>query len=267
MKNIMPGANRTPLPEVASLIASDGYWPDQPVDLSTAVHGEKALETYFANINRVLDDTDQAQEIGLVALSLRGGGTIAPLTAGSNMPRIEAGSRQIVRVVEDSRLELSRFSRRYRLFRDIDEALSADEQEGRIEEFDTRAERSLDPRVLHTPHVSRLVAAGLGRAVRVERNVYYMRPDMPANVALCVPSIYVQSQEHLDDARPITIPALPIGWTYFSRGREGLGRIVRADLMEATGILWRDDAPKRPPEKEQRFRGLLPRLMPGTGPG
>lgn len=256
----MPASHQAPTSEIADMIASGSYW-EEPVPDPIAGLGTPDREAYWANFRAARAATDAVEEIGVVAMSLMGGAIFESLEHGGGFPELPEGSRKVIRLVEDDLMVIRRGSQHHKNLRDIHRRTKESEVEGTHPGFDALAEQALDPSVVHTHPAYDLRSAGWRRVMHISRTIQYMRPVFDGRLGICVGSIFVQSSQDLEHAKPDVIPLVPIGAT-FVRGTR-VSKIVRADVMEATGIVWRDDAPKKPRKKDPHTKGLLPRLAPG----
>lgn len=243
-----------PTSEIADLIASDDYW-GEPVDPAGQFKG-KAREEYFKCRREAWRNAEVVNKIGTVAFSLNGGGVRSPLEEGSDYPEIPSDSRRVIRVVMDSRETVYRGSKINRLSKEIEKV-----QGNKLKGFDNVAEAMLDVSVWWSYSAVAVRSAGLLKEHRIRRDLMYMRPDADMNHATCVMSINIPHQEYSDtETADRVIPILPVGTAFKFEGIEA--RVVRADLLEADGIVWRDDAPKKPPRDASREGFLLPKLLP-----
>lgn len=260
----MSSPDTAPTTAIADMIASRDYWEDPaPIPMLEAGSGDR--DAYYAAIVEATADIDAAKEIGVVAMSLSGGGDFVRLEEGAEFPDISGNPRQLVRLVEDSVVTVSRLSRHYRTLKGLQTGIDHKQEEGLYPGFDVLAEQSMDPQYLHVLPPYDLRSTGLLKARSISRTIYYMRPVFEGRLGLCVGSIFVQTPQDLERVKPDVVPLLPIGSTYVRQNR--LSRIARADVVEPTGIMWRGgDAPKKPNSRKKHFAaGLLPRLAPGMG--
>lgn len=252
------------LPELAALIASDQYWVDPPVD-PMANLGRRQKRAYLRDKLEAYRDTATVQEIGAVVLSLAGGGTSEALQEGDDLPSELNNSRSVVRIVQDSRSIVTKGTKYHAVLLQKQRLIERLQQEGAEEEFDIQAEQMLDP--LSNTHKSavELIPNRKWNTILVEREIKYMRPSPTGTVGVCLGGIYAESPQDIEEGRASVTPLVAVGSTY-QKGRNHLTKVVRADILEATGIIWRDP-PKRPRHRKKApTESLLPRLTFGFNP-
>lgn len=251
-----------PSSELADMIASDDYW-DEPIDPAEWLIGDDKL-TYIRERRQARRNTDMIQKIGNVAFSLQGGGSVEPLEAGDGYPEIPDDSRKVIRIVIDSRTVLYKGSAEARSLKQYEKLL--DEE---VEGFDKLAEEMLDPDILWAPTAWSVKSAGMVKAFAIERNMLYMRPNSEVNFGVCVESTDIADHAYLEaNSADAVIPMLPVGATYkfVTLLGDRMSKVVKADVMEADGVVWKD-RPKKPPKDKsrERERSLLPKPAWGLG--
>lgn len=257
-------SSNIPTTNIADRIASGDYWKDPAPDPTLGMDSD-ARELYLTAIRDATGDMDSAEEIGVLAMSLSGGGSFENLPEGSELPELPEDSRQAIRLVEDSLVVVRRGSKHHRGLKSLQAAIDKQQEDGIHPGFDVLAEQAMDPRYMHVFPAYDLRSAGLRKVMSVSRTIHYMRPIFEGKLGLCVGSVFAQTPEDLKRVKPDVIPMVPVGTTYVRGNR--VSKIARADVVEATGIMWRGgDAPKKPNQRNKHFAaGLLPRLAPGLG--
>lgn len=241
---------------LADLIASDDYW-GEPIAIADQP-GAKDGDEYWRKKLAVWYNTDRINQIGAVAFSLGGGGVRETLEEGQAYPKISDESRKVIRIVLDSRGTIYKGTKMSRLLRELEK-----HQDEKLEGFDSVAEVLLNPSTWWSYHSATAIrSASIIKQHRIRRELMYMRPDEEMSFGACICSDRIPDQEYLEaETAERVIPILPVG-TPFKFGDGDEAKVVRADVLEANGIIWQGEAPKRPPKNKLRKGFLLPQLVP-----
>ena len=233
---------------VKNVLASDTYWQYgetlEEVEVGMGDPGE--LLSHLVSSFKKVRDREMASEIGSVCMSLEAGTEIEPLAWGEDLP--VPHSRQVLRVIEDSRGLRGRFAPDYLAFRATAALLKASYRHQMRKHIDPDFNLSAFDEVLENIHTSRLyfggeaqayVGRGLTRVADIARNVFYLRYSEKHGTYAGLSSSLARHPNLWDKAPLEYIPSTKVGTVYPQElHQNGQARIIEADLITITGVMW-----------------------------
>lgn len=246
---------------VRTSLAADGYWLGAPSPSGDMAQDFNHTRTTF----RLAKDGEMAGQIGSVLLAFQSSGTIVPLEYGEDIP--VPSQRQVVKVVEDSRDIRSKLSPVHHLInhaqrrniRTIREQLGDPTFE--MPTFEQNLEPLLNGGLVFGNPAEAVVEYSRTKLAVVKRAVYYMRFDEQSGAFAAMPSGMGDIPMLWEQGHLTTIPRTKVGEVYAKDvGATEHGRIISAELIEATGMVWQDkNKPKAPPKPDRNtIKSLLP---------
>lgn len=235
---------------IKTALSSDIYWSHDPEALVSIPLGEGATERW-ANLReniRLHNDADAGHHIGSLVTSMEGDGIMEVLPPDSNLPELH--TRQVLRVVEDSRMVFSKFSLRYLVLDAlrtyaINQAKQRDPnfkqptfEDGLAAIYATSMSFGADAEDIVSYRGTQLAA--------IRRSVLYMRKDEKTGIFTAFRASRIATPGTWDYPFFELIPDVRVGQTYSKNGlRNHLGRIISATVIEPTNVDWKYS--KKPP--------------------
>lgn len=235
---------------IKTALASDLYWGHNPETLVSTPLGENAAERW-ANMReavRLHSDTEAAHHIGSLVTSIEEEGIMETLPPDSELPELH--TRQVLRIIEDSRMVFSKFSLSY-LALDALRTYTIKQAKQRDPNFKEPSFED-DLAAIYTTHMSLGTDAEdivnyRGRQLAaVRRSVLYMRKDEKTGIYTAFRARRIANPETWDYPFLELIPDVKVGQIYSKNGLSNhLGRIISATVIEPTNVNWKYS--KKPP--------------------
>lgn len=232
------------------VLASDNYW---------AGHGgDVPLENYTVPLSEVLDGLKHPEigrTIGRHLFNMKGGLTIEPLEEGEQVPFPADDSRQVVRLVQDSRFIRPR-------------RVSSDTRKLRPEHaitFDERAKEILQTKLYKGSAANATVLSEHPAFVAdIKRETYYLRRANRGDFFAGLMASLLDEEGEVVLPATVPVPVTTVGAVYGNRHPGMHYRIVAADILEPTGMAWQTPRGDKPRKKDRsRIRRWIPALTPG----
>ncbi len=255
-------------PEVVKVaLAADLYW-QHDYELSPQSFLAKDIGEEFSLTRRdigLMRNEDAATRVGNIVRSMEGGGTIEQVPDGEQIPPLN--SRQVVKIVEDSRRIAGRLSLHLMIMGTLNGLASraAAKQVARTGNpdyswptFEENLEEMYASDLPSGYPAEAVVRYSTTRVAEIMRQVVYARMDESSGLFMCLPSMWLRSETH---TRPILalIPNVKVGDVYSKDRADGLGhlgKIVSAEIVEPTSFVW-DDKPGNSRTKTKKHTRVL----------
>lgn len=245
------------LPEV---LLSDAYW--QPL-----------ADTKVTYAHAVPNKIDAVQKIATVVQSLANEATVTPLQPGDDLPTTH--DRQVIRVIEDTRHLISKFNLSQALHR---HALAKHDHKFEQEmnqftpgfELPTFSEMAMDidkERLLYPASAHTFATYSLSKVASLQRKVMYLQYDEQRDEYIGAHASLLDDPEHWETAIE-AVPKMQIGTAYqqLATPNAWLGKIVSAELCEATGVIFPAVPPKKKTPRKPKNEKAAKLALPGFAP-
>ncbi len=234
------------------------YWADPRP-------GIMSLRDSFAYVREAwkdMRDTEIGETISQYVFHMTAGVEIVPIPEGELVPMPDTNSRQIAKIVTDSR--------RLR-FRPFSAGLNKIDPDI-IDGFDDRATSMVDTTLYFGPRAkARIPGHGHGMVVDIKRRTLYARASRNGKFLTCLASDGFDEEGEIVLPISFPMPAEVVGVPYRDSASHITRRIVSAEILEPTGMAWHrhsgddDDRRKEPSKERASWRDWLPTPLPAPG--
>lgn len=254
---------------VKTALASDLYWQTERSEAFFTEYQDIHLRhQQLKDTVRISRDGQMASRIGSVVTSLEAGGTIEQIPYGEPLPIPH--SRQVVKVIEDSRSITSRLSPVFQISQLIISRSKARTIKAAeyfdlgfvYPTFEENLEKIHKSDLTFGPAAKAIIPRGITKIAELRRGVFYLKYDEQSGQFAALPSTFSLVPEVWDKGHLSVIPQTTVGEVYRKDmlGLE-LGRVIAADLVEANSVVWKSAGGSRGRNNKVKksIKDLLPK--------